>query len=79
MDGNPQVLLKKGTAVKIWIESSTDWIRVKAYNAKENREQASGITIIYLFNEDLPENVDRERLVKEKIMEILQAENGAPL
>ena len=57
------VLFTKGSRIKLWVESSSEWIRVKAYLASERREQARGLTIIYLFEEDIKKD--------EKIVSVL--------
>ncbi len=73
-----EVLFPAGTRLKIWVESSVEWVRVKAYRVTENREQTPGKTIIYLFHTDLGEQEKPEAVLMEKIDEILREERPAP-
>jgi type II secretion system-associated lipoprotein len=50
---NPKELLKKGTSVKIWIESTPTLLKVKCYPSNEDRESALGKMVAYLINEDI--------------------------
>ncbi len=47
------VLFKKGTRLKLWLVSKADWLKLKAYPAESDREQARGRTIIYIFADDI--------------------------
>ena len=85
---NGERSFKKGDRVGIWTESSIDWLKVKAYPARENREQALGQTIIYLFRTDLPQEeqlaLDEdetygETLLLQEIEKILTPADGESL
>lgn len=54
-------LLKKGERVTLSVEATSTWIKVKAYNVNEGREQASGTVAIYLFKDDLSDIPKRKR------------------
>ncbi|MCB1190646.1 MAG: type II secretion system-associated lipoprotein [Leptospiraceae bacterium] len=43
-------VLKKGTPVKIWIESTETLLKVKCYPISEKRESAIGRLVIYAIN-----------------------------
>ncbi len=72
-------IFKKGEKVRIWEESSDEWIRVKAYKTTANREQATGKTIIYLFQGDFREDEDPVQRINDEIMKFLDTEDGQPL
>ncbi len=63
------VVFKKGDKLRLWIEAGSDWVRVKAFGASENREQARGRTIVYLFRQDQEEDADIWAAVNGKIKE----------
>ena len=46
--GNGKIV-KKGTKVKIWIESDSFSIKVKAYDLKTTREKAMGKNIVFMY------------------------------
>lgn len=57
-------LFKKGQQVGLWVESSMNWVRVKGFDIHENREQAFGDTVIYLFENEL-KSADEEASTEE--------------
>lgn len=63
------VVFKKGDKLRLWVEAGGDWVRVKAFGAAENREQARGRTIVYLFRQDQEEDADIWAAVNGKIKE----------
>lgn len=72
-------LFRKGDKLKIWVEISDEWMRVKAFQADQNREQAEGKTIIYLFERDYVDQGDPVKYLISRILEIMQPADGAPL
>ncbi len=64
------IIFRKNARVKIWIESSSEWIKVKAFPAEDKREQARGRIIIYIFKDDLGDHNVLDFL-KEKILALL--------
>jgi type II secretion system-associated lipoprotein len=82
------LLFKKGDEISIWMESGNDWLRVKAYKAKDNREQAAGRVILYLFyKEILDANKDKnikdpvffQSELKLRLDEIITAKDSNPV
>jgi len=74
-----EVIFKSGSRIRCWLEASDEWIRVKAIPATENREQARGHTILYIFRKDLElemksdKKAARQRVkLEEKAMAYLQ-------
>lgn len=65
-------LFQKGDTLKIRVESSMDWMRVKAHRASLSREHAAGKTILYYFEDELKEDVAPEDFIKERIFQILK-------
>lgn len=63
-----QEKLKKGTKVKVYIESTPSLFKVKCYPIEEAREYAIGKLAIYKINEE----VDKKELTLEDIEEILK-------
>jgi type II secretion system-associated lipoprotein len=50
---NNKEVIKKGTSVKIWIESTSSLLKVKCYPSNTDRESALGKMVSYLINEDI--------------------------
>lgn len=63
------IVFKKGDKLRLWVEAGSDWVRVKAFAAGENREQARGRTIVYVFRQDQEEGADIWTSVRGKIKE----------
>lgn len=75
-----EVIFKSGSRIRCWLEASDDWIRVKAIPATENREQARGYTILYIFRKDLEREMKADKKaakertgLQEKALVYLQA------
>ncbi|MBI41520.1 MAG: type II secretion system-associated lipoprotein [Leptospiraceae bacterium] len=69
-------LFTRGTLVKIQIESSADWVKVRARDAKKDRENTPGHVILYVFSDDL--NTDEgngRQLIQERLDQILSPAN----
>lgn len=64
-----EIVFKKGSRLKIWIVSRGDWVKIKAYPAAENREQARGKTIIFLFDDSMQRELARRRKVNPQASE----------
>lgn len=60
--------LKKGTKVRVYVESTPSLFKVKCYPVEEQREYAIGKLAIYKINE----TVDKKELFLEDIEEILK-------
>lgn len=65
-----ELLYPAGQQLKLYIESGSGWIRVKAYGRDESLEQARGKTVIYLFRKDYPEIDSPEEFKKIVLMKI---------
>jgi len=80
MDIKPQyedeIVFKKGAMVRFYIESSDDWVRLRAYGEKESREQARGKTIVFLFASEIPEGKFARDILREKIQEKFELRSG---
>ena len=83
MDIKPQyedeIVFKKGAMVRFYIESSDDWVRLRAYGEKESREQARGKTIVFLFASEIPEGKFARDILREKIQEKFELRSGQGL
>ena len=56
-----ELSLPKGTVVKLIIVGGDEWVKVYAYNAKEDLLLAHRFLILYMFEDDFPDkefNVD---------------------
>ena len=56
-----ELSLPKGTVVKLIIVGGDEWVKVYAYNAKEDLLLANRFLILYMFEDDFPDkefNVD---------------------
>ena len=69
IESEPEKLLKRGDKVKLNIEVSHDWVKVKAYSEKSNRQQAVGKTVIYIFKKDISEEESTGELKIEQTLE----------
>jgi type II secretion system-associated lipoprotein len=49
----PEEIWKKGTLVRIYVESTPSLLKLKVYPANESRENSTGKLAAYLINEDL--------------------------
>jgi len=53
--------LRKNTAVKLLVETSSDWIKVYAYDSTEELLKSTRLILLYLFDSDFPkEKFDQE-------------------
>lgn len=63
-------LLKKGTAVKVYVESTPSLLKVKCYPVEESREYAVGRMAIYKINDEVEKEEldfdDLEAIIAEK-------------
>jgi len=69
--GRDEVLFGKGARVRVWVEAGSDWVKVKAYPEADNREQARGKLIIYIFKSDLQEGQQVGDLLRQKLLAML--------
>jgi type II secretion system-associated lipoprotein len=60
---------KKGTLVKLVIISGGDWVKVYAYNSKEDVLNAKRSLILYLFKEDFPTQKFEMKVLEKKLFE----------
>ena len=55
------VTLPKNSAVKLLVETSSDWVKVYAYDSKEELLKSTRLLLLYLFDIDFPnEKFDQE-------------------
>jgi len=55
------VSLPKNTAVKLLVETSSDWVKIYAYDSKEELLKSTRLILLYLFDTDFPnERFDQE-------------------
>jgi len=83
IESDPEKLLKKGDRVKLVIEVSHDWAKVKAYSEKSNRQQAVGKTVIYIFKKDISQKDETSGELKieqtlDKYIENMFSRNPVP-
>ncbi|MCL1865396.1 MAG: type II secretion system-associated lipoprotein [Spirochaetes bacterium] len=48
------VTLPKNSAVKLLVETSSDWVKVYAYDSKEELLKSTRVLLLYLFDSDFP-------------------------
>jgi len=63
--------MKAGTRVKIFFRSDSDSVKVYAYRFNEPREQALGKNILYLFENDFPDEEYTLKYLEEKIDKLI--------
>jgi type II secretion system-associated lipoprotein len=49
------VTLRKNTVVKLLVETSSDWVKVYAYDSKEELLKSTRLLLLYLFDMDFPD------------------------
>ena len=55
--------LSKNTPVKLLVETSSDWIKIYAYDSKEELLKSTRLILLYLFDSDFPdERFNQEHL-----------------
>ena len=54
------IFFKKGDLVRLVLEQSEDWVKIRAYKYTENKEQAQG-KIIYYYIKRLEEESDKDK------------------
>lgn len=64
-------VFNQGDRLRIRVEASSDWIRIRARSPEQEIEHSPGKTIIYIFREDIPENMPAEEYVSQRIDNIL--------
>ena len=47
--------LPKNTAVKLLVETSSDWVKIYAYDSKEELLKSTRVLLLYLFDSDFPD------------------------
>ncbi|MCZ8157732.1 MAG: type II secretion system-associated lipoprotein [Leptospira sp.] len=50
---SPDDIMKKGTLVRLYVESTPSLLKIKVYPANESRENSTGKLAAYLINEDV--------------------------
>ncbi|MEQ8353418.1 MAG: type II secretion system-associated lipoprotein [Leptospiraceae bacterium] len=69
-------LFPRGTLLKIQVESSPDWVKIRAREAKKERENTPGHVIMYLFSDDVDtEKGNGRQLVEERLNQLLSPAN----
>jgi len=49
-----ELTLAKNTAVKLLVETSSDWVKVYAYDSREELLKSTRLLLLYLFDSDFP-------------------------
>jgi type II secretion system-associated lipoprotein len=47
--------LQKNSAVKLLVETSSDWVKIYAYDSKEELLKSTRLILLYLFDTDFPD------------------------
>lgn len=69
--GNEETMAA-GSRVKIYIQTTDESVKVYAYNVKEDREQAVGKNILYLFKTDFPDKKFDAEFFDQELQKILK-------
>lgn len=64
--------LKKGARVYIYFRSGSESVKVYAYPSNQPREEAIGKNILFLFEEDFPNEKYSRKLLEKKLDEIIE-------
>ncbi len=72
-ESSREVLIKRGERVRLFVETSREWIRVRAVPVAEQREHNPGRVVVYVLR-DFVEQEAEDGLVEEYPREKLDAE-----
>lgn len=70
IDGN--VVLKKGERIKLYIVDGDEWVKVYGYKKNEKLLKAKKRLILYIFEEDFPDEIYDEKFLKDKLFKYIR-------
>lgn len=69
-------LFPRGTLLKLQIESSPDWVKVRAREAKSQKENTPGQVILYVFREEVEsESGNGRQIIEEQLNQMVSPAN----
>ncbi|MCL1833588.1 MAG: type II secretion system-associated lipoprotein [Leptospirales bacterium] len=66
------ITIPKNRAVKLLVETSSDWIKVYAYDSREELLKSTRVLLIYLFDSDFPNEKFNNELFDSEISKIVR-------
>lgn len=71
------VIIPKNTALKLIVLTSDDWIKVYAYNSSEEILASNRFLLLYLFQEDFPEEKFSQEYLDAELLKIVKQRNSS--
>jgi type II secretion system-associated lipoprotein len=71
------VIIPKNTALKLIVLTSDDWIKVYAYNSSEEILASNRFLLLYLFQEDFPEEKFSQEYLDAELLKIVKPRNSS--
>ena len=71
------VIIPKNTALKLIVLTSDDWIKVYAYNSSEEILASNRFLLLYLFQEDFPEETFSQEFLDTELLKIVKPVNSS--
>ena len=71
------VIIPKNTALKLIVLTSDDWIKVYAYNSSEEILASNRFILLYLFQEDFPEETFSQEYLDTELLKIVKPVNSS--
>jgi type II secretion system-associated lipoprotein len=66
------VTISKNTAVKLLVETSSDWIKIYAYDSKEELLKSTRLLLLYLFDTDFPDEKFNQELFDSEVNKMVR-------
>ena len=73
------VTLPKNSAVKLLVETSSDWIKVYAYDSKEELLKSTRLLLLYLFDVDFPDEKFNQEYFDSEINKLVRPKGPADI
>ena len=71
------VTLTKGTVVKLTFVAGDDWVKIYAYDKKEELLTSRRQLLIYMFEDDFPDEEFKPELLEAELAKIVKAVNSS--
>ncbi len=71
------VALSKGTVVKLTVSVGDEWIKIYAYDMKEELLSSSRQLLIYMFEDDFPHEKFKEELLDSELARVVKLIDNA--
>ena len=73
------VTIPKNTAVKLLVETSSDWIKIYAYDSKEELLKSTRLLLLYLFDTDFPDEKFNQEYFDSEVNKLVRLKGPADI